>query len=187
MQQLKKGTAHPLAGVDGTKNHLQKNAIETLLGCQAQPQETENTLDAALRYASAGIPIIPCLPNKRPYTKHGYKDATTDHKQIKRWWKKWPNAFIGMPTGERSGILVLDVDIPDGALSLAMLETEVGPLPVTVEVRTQSGGRHLYFKNAPGIKNSAGKLGKNLDIRAEGGHVIIPPSPGYTFVKGGII
>jgi len=74
---------------------------------------------------------------------------------------------------------VVDVDPPHGGDdSLRALLSGHGPLPDTAVVRTGSGGRHLYFAH-PGraVRNSAGtRLGPGLDVRADGGYVIAPPS-----------
>jgi putative DNA primase/helicase len=103
--------------------------------------------------------------------------ATTDPGRIRRWWSRWPETNIGIPTGERSGLLVLDID-DHGFTSLDALEEEHGPLPETLTVRTGGGGMHLYLKYPPGsgIRNSAGKVGLGLDVRGEGGYVVAPPS-----------
>ena len=141
---------------------------------------TGETGQAALAYASRGVPVFPCKPGgKAPLTHHGHLDATVDPEQIRKWWTRWPSANIGIPTGERSGLLVLDID-PDkgGDASLATLVSEHGPLPTTTTVKTGSGGRHIYLRypTGSGISNSAGKLGPGLDVRGEGGYVIAPPS-----------
>lgn len=130
--------------------------------------------DAALSYARQGWPVFPCEPRgKRPLCSHGLKDATTDETQIRAWWKRWPDANIGYPTGD---LVVLDVDGAEGENLLTALELANGMLPQTQTVKT-GRGRHLYFKPAGvKIRNSAGKLGKHLDIRAEGGYAILPPS-----------
>src|SRR5262245_41859001 len=80
-----------------------------------QEERADNsTLEAALEYAEAGIPVFPCKRTKEPLTPNGFKDATTDKKQIREWWSKWPRAMIGVPTGPASGIDVLDLDVkPD--------------------------------------------------------------------------
>ncbi|MEY6434208.1 DUF3987 domain-containing protein [Thioalkalicoccus limnaeus] len=141
--------------------------------------------DAALTHATRGIPVFPCNPeNKRPLTAHGFKDATTDKDQIRQWWQRWPNALIGMPTGAVTKVFVLDVDNDpltgkDGESSLFQLVNGHGSLPDTVEAMTPRGGRHIYFRHPGGdvrIPNSASKLGPNLDIRGDGGYVILPPS-----------
>lgn len=153
---------------------------------------------AALWYAARKIPVLPlhgvddagrcscdgaprCKPGKHPRLSNGHNGATTDPDQIRRWWRRWPNANIGIATGERSGLLVLDVDTDedaDGFASLAALEGEHGPLPQTLTVVTGGGGRHVYLKypTGCGIRISAGKVGRGLDVRGEGGYVVAPPS-----------
>lgn len=145
-------------------------------------------MEAALDLASNGICVFPlrwvdagrCTcwkadtcdsPGKHPLTTNGVKGATTDRAQVEQWWRTWPNANIGIATGR--GLLVLDVDEPEGEESLRTLEGQHGPLPVTVETRT-GRGRQLYFKGD--TANSAGRLGKNLDVRGSGGYVVAPPS-----------
>jgi hypothetical protein len=83
-------------------------------------------------------------------------------------------------TGPDSGVFVLDVDGESGRASLAALEAQHGPLPVTLVSLTgrSDGGEHRWF-NYPAnreIRGSAGKLGEGLDVRATGGYVIVPPS-----------
>jgi len=137
-------------------------------------------LRAALAYAGRGVPVFPCEPGaKRPLTRNGHWDATTDPRAIRRWWGRWPTANVGVPTGSKSGVVVLDVD-PDagGSESLAKLERAGGPAPTTARARTGGGGIHLFFRHPSGteIRNSAGLLGAGLDVRGEGGYVVVPPS-----------
>jgi hypothetical protein len=108
-------------------------------------------------------------------TKQGHHNATTDRSRITAWWNLWPGANIGIPTGERSGILALDVDQSKG---LDALEAEHGELPATRTHSTGSGGMHYLFAYPAGveIRNSAGKLAEGLDVRGEGGYIIAPPS-----------
>ena len=135
---------------------------------------------AALSYAKRGIPVFPCEPGgKRPLTYSGFWDATTELGQVKAWWGRWPDANVGVPTGKRSGLLVLDVDPRDGGpQSMATLERETGPLPRTARSRTGGGGVHVFFRYPAEkeIRNSAGWLGPELDVRGEGGYVVVPPS-----------
>jgi hypothetical protein len=126
------------------------------------------------------IPTFPCKPGgKEPLTAHGFKDATTDPDRIRAWWSRWPDANIAMPTGKRSGFVVVDVDPEHGGYdSLAELHEGGHELPLTATIKTGGGGVHHYLRYPEGeeIRNSAGKLGPGLDIRAEGGYVIVPPS-----------
>lgn len=136
---------------------------------------------AALRIAEKGRPIFPCRPGgKEPLTEHGHLDATTDPRKITAWWTRWPDANIAMPTGRRSGVFVLDVDPDKGGFeSLATLLAANSELPHTATVKTGGGGRHYYFKypdDGTTIPNSAGRIGRGLDVRGEGGYVLLPPS-----------
>lgn len=135
--------------------------------------------EAALAYAAKGKPVFPIKPGgKTPLTPNGFKDATTDPEKVAWWWSgvRWPDANIGMPTGAASGFLVLDVDGAPGYESLAKLEAEHGQALDTLESGTPSGGAHLWFVDPGGIGNSAGKLGPGLDVRGDGGYVLVPPS-----------
>jgi hypothetical protein len=143
-------------------------------------------LDSALGLARRGLQVFPCRPprlapdddGKKPATKHGFKDATTDATQIKSWWAWRANYNIAIATGAKSGVMVLDVD-PDkgGEDALAKLEEQHGALPATVEVISGGGGRHLYFK-WPGhdVRCSASVFDAGLDVRADGGYIVAPPS-----------
>jgi Bifunctional DNA primase/polymerase, N-terminal/Primase C terminal 1 (PriCT-1) len=135
------------------------------------------TLEAALRQASRRRPMFPCdARNKRPLTPHGFKDASTDRAKITAWFRD-TDAMIGMPTGAVSGLVVVDLDGTAGFESWRELEREHGDLPPTASVTTPRGGQHLYLKH-PGVevRCSAGTLGAGVDIRGDGGYVIVPPS-----------
>jgi hypothetical protein len=139
-------------------------------------------LDAALAYAKQGIPVFPCrTDDKSPLTPNGFKDATTDEKQIRIWWTQYPSAMIGMPTGEASGYWVLDTDLDtsegiDGPGELNKLIAKNSSLPTTRTSKTPRGGTHYFFKYTVPIKNSQSKLAPDIDTRGDGGYVILPPS-----------
>src|SRR5690242_5787702 len=67
-------------------------------------------LYAALAYIARGMPVFPCRNDKRPYTEHGFKDASRDPDQVTKWWTEHPDALIGIPTGTVSDLFVVDVD-----------------------------------------------------------------------------
>ncbi|MGO9885159.1 MAG: bifunctional DNA primase/polymerase [Solirubrobacteraceae bacterium] len=152
-------------------------------------------LDAALRYADRGWPVFPThtpvhgrcscgrpscdKPGKHPRTRNGLSDATTDGQTITRWFTAWPEANVAVTTGAPAGIVVLDVDGDNGAESLRALERQHGALPRTASIVTPRGGQHYYFAH-PGeeVPNSVSKLGADLDIRGDGGYVLVPPSTG---------
>src|SRR5262249_715167 len=122
--------------------------------------------------------------HKEPLTKHGFKDATTDAGAIRRWWKRWPDALIGMPTGKVTGIAVLDLDRKKGKDGFTAVPDWERRTPVIA--RTPSGGPQLYFKNADGLYCSDSKIAPGVDTRADGGYAIVPPSPGYSWVNGAV-
>ena len=135
-------------------------------------------VEAATRYAEHGWPVFPCRPGaKAPHTANGLKDASTDTGLIEGWWNVWPAANVAIVTGRPSGLVVLDVDGDDGAEALRTLERQHGRLPRTLSVVTPRGGNHYYFKH-PGaeVRNSASQVGSGLDIRGDGGYVLVPPS-----------
>lgn len=117
-------------------------------------------------------------PGKHPRTAHGLKDASRDPAMIREWWNHWPDANIGIVTGPESGIFVLDVDGKRGEESLIELERRYSSLPDTYTVRTGGGGLHLYFLWPEGadVRNSQSRIAPGLDIRGEGGYVVVPQS-----------
>ena len=142
-------------------------------------------LDAALHYALVlRIPVFPCNPDdKRPLTVHGFKDASRDEAQVRAWWTRFPDAMIGIPTGEISDVWVLDIDVdPVKGINGFPLWSELiarnGEIPSTLTSITPRGGRHLFFRWQPQltIKSTQGVPGDGIDIRSNGGYVILPPS-----------
>src|SRR5881394_3129330 len=93
------------------------------------------------------------------------------------WLRQWAEAGIGVVTGAISGLVVVDVDAGHGGNeSLEQLEREHGPMPTTLECRTGGGGRHLYFAHPGGLARNKVGLAPGIDIRADGGYVVAPPS-----------
>lgn len=137
---------------------------------------------AAVEYIKLGLAVFPLEPNgKKPLTRNGCNDATTDAAQVKAWWQNTPNANIGIATGKRSGgIFVIDLDIDedkglDGYHSLDDWQRENGKFPDSWISITGRGGYHLYFKSDDEIRNRAGII-DGVDVRGEGGYVVAPPS-----------
>lgn len=155
-------------------------------------------LDYALFYAGLGWQIFPvhsivdvdqcscgdggCSDRgKHPITINGLKSATDDEEQIRAWWGANPEANIGVATGEASQVWALDVDTrEDGFRNFHELLVENGceELPRTVEQVTGSGGRHFIFGwpgEAGEVRNRT-NIVRGVDVRGEGGYVIVPPS-----------
>ncbi|RIK91755.1 MAG: hypothetical protein DCC73_14935 [Proteobacteria bacterium] len=140
-------------------------------------------LSHALAYAALGWPVFPCHPNdKRPLIEGGFTAASLDPAQIRDWWRQWPDAMIGAPTGRvmGGGHFVIDIDPPagqDADAVIAAMARIVGPLPGGLMARTPRGGLHLYFHQPMGqaIGNRAHVI-DGVDVRGDGGYVILPPS-----------
>lgn len=152
------------------------------------PDSQSDCLTAALDYASRGLRVLPIAPGKKiPCNTNGCTGASCIGDQVRRWYERTPNAGVGIAGGGPARLVIIDVDGEIGALSLSSLEQTIERLPRTATARTRSGGRHLYFRvpaafNIEQIRNSASKLGPNLDVRGTGGYVVAPPTPGYTWV-----
>jgi len=114
-------------------------------------------------------------PGKHPRINGGVHTATTDFDQLRTWWKRWPDANIGLATG--NGLTVIDIDGPTGTAGLARLEEALGALPPTRTVTT-GNGQHIYLHTPPHIRipNSASTIAAGIDIRSNGGYVVAPPS-----------
>lgn len=130
-------------------------------------------LDHALAYAAQGCPVFPCNPttdkargSKAPHlpgeSASGAKDgghwlASLDEGMIRGWWKRWPQALIGFPTGLRTRCIVVDLDPREHSVTVMLaalaafceglqeIDVETGEVVDPVIARTQSGGLHLYF------------------------------------------
>ena len=136
---------------------------------ESYPEYAPIIHQAALKLAGKGKPVFPCKPNKAPYTSRGFKDATTDPGRITALFTKHRAEKVGMATGRASDVFVLDVDRLE---ALGELPKE---LPETLTIRTPSGGLHYYFNHVEGVSNKTGKLPVGIDIRGDGGYVIVPP------------
>jgi hypothetical protein len=156
----------------------------------------DDPLRAARLYAEAfGWRVVPCRKgSKVPAVKEWTRVATTDPNQIESWWRgPFAGHGVCIATGDESNLLVVDVDVANGKQGLQTLQELLRQhgrdrAVETYTVRTPSGGMHLYLRypNINGvIRNDAGrKLGPGLDIRAEGGQVVAPPTPGYAWIDG---
>jgi hypothetical protein len=131
-------------------------------------------LSAALDLAARGFAVFPCLPSKAPATPHGHLDARNDPAAVRELWRRWPAPLIGMPTGNRNGFDVLDVDPRHGGD--AWHDAHRDRLPPTRVHETRSGGLHILFRHHEGVRNSAGKVAPGIDVRGEGGFIIWWPA-----------
>jgi len=164
------------------------------------PEQLEKRLmKAALEYARRGWYVFPCNPrNKAPNigrdkdqagndipNSGGLYKATRGENQIRAWWQLWPNAMIGVRMGTASGVWALDPDAPkksgepDGRENWKALQAGYGACPPTHTHNTPGGGQHLLFlwEDDRPVTNGEGALkGLGINVRGEGGYIIVPPS-----------
>lgn len=142
-------------------------------------------LDSAIDLARRGFRVFPLEPGgKVPVYGFAWKElATSDESAIRAWWKLYPDANVGVATG--NGLLVIDADCKvkngvaeRGLESLALLD-DLG-LPEGFRVRTASGGVHVYLRVEPGVGLTVGAKDlpgyPGLDFRCDGGYVVGPGS-----------
>ncbi|WP_231123655.1 bifunctional DNA primase/polymerase [Nocardioides sambongensis] len=153
----------------------------------AESESTADLASATRRYVHLGIPVFPCVPRgKRPLTKNGFHNATTSARTVTEWWHRTPEANIGIPTGWRSGLDVVDVDVHGSGSGYPAFE---GARAAGIAdgwawlVRTPSGGLHAYYPRTAvtdaadrGEQRSWQAPSAHVDFRGDGGYVVVPPS-----------
>lgn len=149
---------------------------------------SDDPLSVALECAARGWHVFPCNSGKKPLTKNGFKDATTDPERVRYFWERKPKAAVGVATGA-SNLVVIDLDVKGEANGLdewhEIVSAAGGGLEDTTLVETPSGGMHVYYRaNGHKVGSTASKLAPGIDTRAEGGYVIAAGSPGYLYVDG---
>jgi hypothetical protein len=135
---------------------------------------------AAKAYLSMGWNPVPIsLPGKTPpIAWKEFQERFTTNKEIDAWDDSWS---VGIVTGKLSGLGVIDIDNDAGYAGLAKLLPDGFKCP---RVSTPRGGSHLYCKYTPAIRNKVRKGVDGVDFRGEGGLVVAPPSPKYTWDEG---
>lgn len=145
----------------------------------------QSVLDIALRIAASGLPVFPCGRTKKPCIGkkdggRGFHDAVIDPVAVRALFGRCKASLVGVPTGTFSGLDVLDFDYRHGATEWETANAH--RLPATRAHQTQSGGRHLVFRHVAGVRNLASTFAPGMDVRGEGGYIIMPPSTGYSVI-----
>ncbi|MFJ7738897.1 bifunctional DNA primase/polymerase [Lysinibacillus sp. NPDC097287] len=143
----------------------------------------EQTIDLAVQYK---LSIIPTKEGKAPMVDwKSYQEQYATPRQMYRWIDSGAKG-IGLVTGKLNGIVVLDIDVKEGKDGWSSIAGKT--IPETVQVKTQSGGTHFYFKYPTNldieIRSTVDMYGdlSGVDMRAEGGFVVMPFTPGYSWV-----
>jgi hypothetical protein len=162
-----------------------RDGVETVTVITPMPESGMSMVEYAVWYANHGLSVFPCDPtDKSPLVSTGFKAATTDEDQIRAWWRRWPNAMIGVPMGAKSGVWAVDPDAskdgsPNGVANWAKVVAKHGGIPDTHTHNTPNGGHHLLFKwhDDQHVTNREGGLsGLGINVRGEGGYIIAWPS-----------
>lgn len=140
-------------------------------------------IEEAKRYGELGLCVFP-VKGKVPSIKGWKEAASSDPAKIAELFKT-VHTGIGLSTGRTSGVTVIDIDVKNGLNGFETLKQIGIDLPETVVVNTPSGGKQYYFKYNPLVKNkvSAIREKSGIDIRNDGGLVIMPPS---NYPSGGV-
>jgi hypothetical protein len=127
--------------MDSTTDHFTAWTPATVSAFQ-----TSQVLTTAVMLARAGIPVFPCAAGgKQPLTTHGFQDASSDPAELTAWWRRWPDANLGLPTGRPSGVDVVDIDVHPAGSGFAAFERACAGGYANGWawlVRTPSGGVH---------------------------------------------
>lgn len=146
--------------------------------------KNDSITEVALKYLDLGFSVIPLGSITKDVD--GKKDI-----KFPKGWKKyqeqratseevtnWKCKNLGIVTGSISNLLVLDLDSYKPNFDKELVKSFC--IPVTPMQTTASGGRQYFFKLPTGvvIKNSVciGSKDSGIDIRGEGGMVVVAPS-----------
>lgn len=169
------------------------HAVVEHIGIQNKPPflPIDYYFDLAMLYADRGYKVFPVNPNKTPYKGFKWSErASSDIADVGKMWQKYRD---GRPAVycKGSGLLIIDVDNKpeqgkNGFELLKQLVSELGKLPNTVLIYTQSNGIHLYFK-LPENRTFKRKIGNCIDIQTNhycvcGG--VYTEKGSYRFAKG---
>jgi hypothetical protein len=136
-------------------------------------------LDSALQYAGYGWFVFPLKPHsKEPAIKAWNTRASNNSKQIRNWWRQFPNANIGILTGRKSGVFVVDIDPKNGGdESICHILNGQNKFPETATQKTGSGGSHILFSYPDQqVKTRRGYPDTGIDICSDGGYIVAAPS-----------
>jgi len=132
-------------------------------------------IDEALKYQEECFSIIPVGRDKRPLVEWAeFQTQKPSRDEVQAWWERFPTAGIGMITGKINNLTVLDCDSEEA------IKTVEGFLPESFEIsiaNTPRNGRHYFFNYTPELHSRNG-AGANLDVKSDGGYVVVPPSRG---------
>ena len=131
--------------------------------------------------AAEGCRLFPCIPHqKRPLVNDWQNVASDREATLQDWERQFPNCNWGVSTGNGSGIFVVDFDGADGQKAIEQFTLRYGSEWLQTRTAKTPRGVHLWYAwpddGQTKIRNSAGKIHDGVDVRGEGGYVMVPPS-----------
>ncbi|MGC9106567.1 MAG: bifunctional DNA primase/polymerase [Infirmifilum sp.] len=141
-----------------------------------------NVLEVALSYLGKGLSVIPLKPrDKTPRIEwEKYQHQLPTEKEVREWFSKWPDSNIAIVCGRISGNLVV-IDFDNREIHNEWVKSLPDELKQLYEWtwKVETGkGVHVYFRlaDASQVPRTKPRLKPGLDIKAEGGYVVAPPS-----------
>ena len=134
-----------------------------------------NLMEEAKKYVDNGMLVFPLKNNsKSKQLVASWKTEATDQfEKIEEWWNQFPNANIGIQTG--NGLIVIDIDNKNSHKGNQSIGPFFKSFPATRIVQTPNHGFHIYYHVNKEIRCRV-NLYDGIDIRGEGGYVLAPPS-----------
>ncbi len=139
--------------------------------------DLERVLEIAER-----LPVFPCGQDKKPLVPRGFHAASQDAAQIRQWWRRWPDALVGVPTGQGTRLVVIDYDPDKATQATHTWMAEHSDLLTSTRVHhTARGGKHYVFRSTDRYQTGVdlvlgGSPRRGIDLRANGGYVIWWPA-----------
>jgi hypothetical protein len=145
-------------------------------GGGADDADIHDLRNAALGYAARGWQVFPLRPcTDRPKSRFSLPSCcTSDLEVVIDWWRLWPDANIGVATGELSGIIALRVSGENGRCSLQAVSTNTSDALILLE---PNGDELHIYEYTPGLANfvNKGDFG-GLSMLTDGQFFVAPPS-----------
>ena len=150
----------------------------------AGSNDLRTTADWAQAYATAGARVLPLRPQaKVPALNNWPNAATTDPEQVQAWFSNG-NANLGLAMGTWANhdtyLVCIDLDVHEadknGLEAWQRLTEQHGDQGAPFIADTATGGMHLVYQSPVPISNNAGALAPGIDIRGEGGQIMVQPS-----------
>jgi hypothetical protein len=120
---------------------------------------------------------------------HAFYAATSEVSQLEKMFTSRPGAQLALRTGAPSGVVVVDAEGSDdgkgdGRTGVETLE-DWDWWGDTLKARTGGGGLHLFYAYDPanGKVTSRNRVASNIDIKGEGGYVVLSPAEGRTWMN----